>query len=41
MGSRWARQALERNEDPRSIWERWEAELEEWRPLADQYRLYR
>jgi uncharacterized protein YbbC (DUF1343 family) len=41
MGSRWARQAFERGDDPREIWRRWEAELAEWRPVRDRYRMYR
>jgi uncharacterized protein YbbC (DUF1343 family) len=40
IGSRWARQAFERGEDPLEIWGRWEAELAEWIPIRDRYRLY-
>lgn len=40
MGSRWAREAFDRGDDPRDIWERWETELREWEPIANQYRLY-
>jgi uncharacterized protein YbbC (DUF1343 family) len=41
IGSRWARQAFDRGEDPRSIWQRWEQELAAWRPVQERYRLYR
>jgi uncharacterized protein YbbC (DUF1343 family) len=41
MGSRWARQAFDRGDDPHAIWERWERENAEWRAVRDRYRLYR
>ncbi len=40
LGSQWAREAFDRGEDPRAIWRRWEAELEDWRAVRDRYRLY-
>lgn len=40
LGSRWAREAFDRGEDPRVIWARWEQELAEWRPVRERYRLY-
>jgi uncharacterized protein YbbC (DUF1343 family) len=40
LGSRWARQALDRGDDPRVTWRRWEAELQEWSAVRDRYRLY-
>lgn len=40
IGSRWAREAFERGDSPQSIRERWQAELEEWMPVREQYRLY-
>ena len=40
LGSHWARQALERGDDPREIWRRWEEELEAWRQRVEPYRLY-
>jgi uncharacterized protein YbbC (DUF1343 family) len=41
LGSRWARQAVDRGDDPREIWRRWEAELEQWAATRDRYALYR
>jgi uncharacterized protein YbbC (DUF1343 family) len=41
LGSRWARQAFDRGDDPREIWERWERENEQWRAVRERYRLYR
>jgi uncharacterized protein YbbC (DUF1343 family) len=41
MGSRWARQAFDRREDPHTIWQRWEQENAEWARIRDRYRLYR
>jgi uncharacterized protein YbbC (DUF1343 family) len=41
MGSRWARQAFERGEDPHTIWRRWEEENAEWQRVRERYRLYR
>jgi uncharacterized protein YbbC (DUF1343 family) len=40
IGSRWARQAFDRGDDPLEIWRRWEAELAEWQSVRDRYRLY-
>jgi uncharacterized protein YbbC (DUF1343 family) len=40
LGSQWARDALVRGDDPRSIWERWEQENREWMLVRDRYRLY-
>jgi uncharacterized protein YbbC (DUF1343 family) len=41
LGSRWARQAFDRGEDPHMIWDRWQAELERWAPVREKYALYR
>jgi uncharacterized protein YbbC (DUF1343 family) len=41
LGSRWARQALDRGDDPHEIWRRWEQELASWSAVRDRYRLYR
>lgn len=40
LGSRWAREAFDRGASPDSIWNRWQAELEAWRPVRERYRLY-
>jgi uncharacterized protein YbbC (DUF1343 family) len=40
MGSRWAREAFDRGDDPREIWRRWEEELEAWRAVRGRYSLY-
>lgn len=40
LGSRWARAAFDRGASPDSIRQRWQAELEAWRPVRDRYRLY-
>jgi uncharacterized protein YbbC (DUF1343 family) len=40
LGSRWARQALDRGEEPQVIWRRWEQELEAWAPVRTRYGLY-
>jgi uncharacterized protein YbbC (DUF1343 family) len=40
MGSRSARQAFERGDDPREIWRRWEEELAAWEGVRGRYRLY-
>jgi uncharacterized protein YbbC (DUF1343 family) len=40
IGSRWAREAFDRGEDPRVIARRWEEEIRAWMPTRDQYRLY-
>jgi hypothetical protein len=41
MGSRWARQAFDRGDDPKSIWDRWEKERIEWEGKVGKYSLYR
>jgi uncharacterized protein YbbC (DUF1343 family) len=41
LGSRWAREAVDRGEDARVIWQRWERELRAWEPVRDRYLLYR
>jgi len=41
LGSRWARQAVDRGDDPHEIWRRWEAELEQWAAVRERYSLYR
>jgi uncharacterized protein YbbC (DUF1343 family) len=41
MGSRWARQAFDRGDDPKSIWDRWEMERVEWEGKVGKYSLYR
>jgi uncharacterized protein YbbC (DUF1343 family) len=41
LGSRWAREAFDRGEDPQVIWQRWQQELDAWRPVRERYRLYR
>jgi hypothetical protein len=40
IGSRWARQAFDRGEDPREIQQRWQEETREWMAVRDRYRLY-
>ncbi|HEX2190030.1 MAG TPA: DUF1343 domain-containing protein [Longimicrobiaceae bacterium] len=40
MGSRWAREAFDRGEDPRAIRQRWRDEVREWLPKRNRYRLY-
>jgi uncharacterized protein YbbC (DUF1343 family) len=40
IGSRWARQAFDRGEDPRVIQQRWQEETREWMAVRDRYRLY-
>lgn len=40
LGSRWAREAFDRGEDPRVIWQRWEQELAEWAGVRNKYRMY-
>ncbi|HEX6070655.1 MAG TPA: DUF1343 domain-containing protein [Longimicrobiaceae bacterium] len=40
MGSRWARQAFDRGDDPREIWRRWEEELAAWRGVRERYSIY-
>lgn len=41
MGSRWAREAFDRGDDPREIWRKWEAELATWNATRAKYSLYR
>lgn len=41
LGSHWARAALERGDDPRLIFERWEQELRQWAPIRSRYEIYR
>jgi uncharacterized protein YbbC (DUF1343 family) len=41
LGSRWAREAVDRGEDPGVIWQRWQTELEQWAHVRDRYSLYR
>jgi len=40
MGSRWAREAFDRGDDPSTIWATWEAQLLDWAVLVERYRLY-
>jgi hypothetical protein len=40
LGSRWAREAFDRGDDPRVIWTRWEAERNTWEAKVEPYRLY-
>jgi uncharacterized protein YbbC (DUF1343 family) len=40
IGSRWAREAFDRGEDPAVIRNRWEGELRDWDELVGPYRLY-
>lgn len=40
LGSLGARQAFDRGDDPRSIWRDWQAELDQWAPARERYRLY-
>jgi uncharacterized protein YbbC (DUF1343 family) len=41
LGSRWARQAVDRGEDAHVIWQRWEDELARWAEVRARYELYR
>jgi uncharacterized protein YbbC (DUF1343 family) len=41
IGSRWAREAFDRGEDPRVIQQRWDQEMQQWLQQTRQYRLYR
>jgi uncharacterized protein YbbC (DUF1343 family) len=41
LGSRWARQAVDRGEDADVIWQRWQQELADWNAVREKYRLYR
>ncbi|HEX2167973.1 MAG TPA: DUF1343 domain-containing protein, partial [Longimicrobiales bacterium] len=40
LGSQWARDAVDRGEDPHVIWQRWERELAGWAPVRERYELY-
>ncbi|MBW3571727.1 MAG: DUF1343 domain-containing protein [Gemmatimonadetes bacterium] len=40
IGSRWAREAFDRGEDPRVIQRRWDEELQAWMQKRERYRLY-
>ncbi|HEX2203323.1 MAG TPA: DUF1343 domain-containing protein [Longimicrobium sp.] len=40
LGSKWARAAFDRGDDPREIARRWEQELAAWMPIRDRYRIY-
>jgi uncharacterized protein YbbC (DUF1343 family) len=40
IGSRWAREAFDRGEDPRTIQRRWDQELQAWMRETAPYRLY-
>jgi uncharacterized protein YbbC (DUF1343 family) len=40
LGSHWARQALDRGDDPHTTWRRWQQELAAWAPVRERYRLY-
>jgi uncharacterized protein YbbC (DUF1343 family) len=41
IGSRWAREAFDRGEDPRVIQRRWDEELRAWNQKVAPYRIYR
>ena len=40
IGSRWARAAFDRGDDPRTIQARWRQELDAWMAVRDRYKLY-
>ena len=40
LGSRWAREAIDRGDDPRTIWTRWQQELKDWSQVRQRYLLY-
>lgn len=40
LGSKWARAAFDAGTDPAEIFARWDAELREWMPTRNRYRLY-
>jgi hypothetical protein len=40
LGSRWARQAFDRGDDPRTIWQRWQSENAAWDRVRAKYDLY-
>lgn len=41
IGSRWAREAFDRGEDPRVIQRRWDEEMQAWLREREPYRIYR
>ena len=41
LGSQWARDAIDSGSDPRTIWSRWQSELERWAPVRGRYEIYR
>ncbi|CAN5770378.1 hypothetical protein BH23GEM10_BH23GEM10_16040 [soil metagenome] len=41
LGSQWARDAVDAGEEPASIWQRWQDELDAWAPVRQRYALYR
>jgi uncharacterized protein YbbC (DUF1343 family) len=41
LGSRWARVAFDRGDDPHEIWRRWQEELLGWASVRERYTLYR
>jgi uncharacterized protein YbbC (DUF1343 family) len=40
LGSRWARRAFDRGDDPHAIVARWEEELAAWSRVRERYRMY-
>ncbi|HEX2191345.1 MAG TPA: DUF1343 domain-containing protein [Longimicrobiaceae bacterium] len=40
LGSRWAREAFDRGDDPREIDRRWQQELAQWNTVRERYRIY-
>lgn len=40
LGSQWAYDAFMRSDAPRTIWKRWESELESWEKVRAKYALY-
>jgi uncharacterized protein YbbC (DUF1343 family) len=40
LGSRWAREAFDRGDDPREIWRRWQTDLARWEQIQRKYALY-
>ena len=41
LGSRWAREAFDRGDDPRTIRSKWQTEMRAWDAMYQRYRLYR
>ncbi len=41
LGSQWARDAVDRGENPTAIWQRWQQELAGWTQIRDKYLLYK